>query len=133
MKNYVELKLNAGADGDFEVTIVDEDGAAIDLTAMFNTILILYYENETQLQKYSVLPSAGWVPMTIGGVDNNVLSFRLLSSDTTLAPKGIVLYEVRTQATDVGATDDSKYDSIVRDQYICTISPSLSSTLVLPT
>lgn len=132
MKKYEAIELPAGSDADLEVTITDGDDLAINLSVLYNTILILYSATGTFIKKYSVFASAGWTPMTISGVGNNVLSFRLLSADTNLAEKGIVYYEVRTCANDIGATDDSKYDSIVTDVYLCTITKSVSSGLVLP-
>lgn len=132
MKTYNEQSVPRGSDQDCVIEVFNSSGVPINLTAYDNVIVILYHKNKTILQKFSVVSEAGWKNMTIGGASNNELSFRVLSEDTEEAREGQYFYEVRTLAPDAGSTDDSLYDAIVNDQYLFTITPSLSAGLTIP-
>lgn len=131
-KAYKEYLLPRGADQLFTIEVTDENDSAVDLTDFDKIFLIVYYKDREILQKFSVTTESGYNGAEIGGASNNELSFRLLSAETNLAKEGILYYEIRTQIADAGSTDDSIYDSIATEQYLCTITKSITSGLTLP-
>ncbi len=130
--NYKEFKVAKGADQLFTLLVTDNAETAIDLSVFEKIFIVLYYRDRSILQKFSVTTETGYNGAEIGGADNNELSFRLLTIDTNLAKEEIVLYEIRALKEDSGSTDDSIFDSIVTDQYLCTIVKSITSTITLP-
>ncbi len=130
---YTEIKVPKAADQEFVITVTDEAGLTINLSAFDTVILFLYFKNKTILQKYQPGAPLGFNALTISGASNNELSFRLLTEDTKLAKESIVYYEVVTNIADSDSTDDLTDNKIVTDQYLCTLTDSIYSRYLIET
>jgi hypothetical protein len=127
-----EVLIPQGSDQDFEIEILDTDGAAIDLSVGFsNIVAIVYNANKSVLDKFSIVTAAGWKEIDTTDQATGKLSFTLLTAVSNIATEGKKYLEVRVQKSD-GTVGDGNYDTIVNDMYLFTITKSITVNLTLP-
>jgi hypothetical protein len=125
MKSCQEIKIPAGSDADFRLSVVDENGTPINLAIYANVMVIVYTAVRVPVAKFSVLEVDEWGVLEIVG-DGDELDFSLTTAQTMSAKGNKLLYEIRTQVElGLGVAGDGVADNIVTDEYLCTITNSM--------
>lgn len=120
-----------GADQDITLVTKDSDGSLYDFSGADRLVVVVYYQGNEVLQKYSMNASAGWKTLDVTNAADGELSFKLQTSDTKNAKAGKIYAEIRAQFPDVDY-DDNYFDLLGRDIYLGEIVESASGNLTLP-
>lgn len=89
-----------GVDKEIEFTITDSAGVAIDPSSLIGIVIILYYNENNVLRKYSKNVKTGYGDVITGYDDvNGKVKVRLESSSTVNAKVNVLYAEIKLQTT----------------------------------
>lgn len=126
----IENPILQGADQDIEIDILDAAGAAYDLSGATKLAVLIIYEDNTILQKYSKNSASGWKDLDVTDAATGKLVFKIESDDTEAAVEGKLFAEIRARIPDVDY-EDGYYD-LLGQKYIGEIVKSASSGITIP-
>jgi len=100
-----------GADREITFTVTDSADVAIDLTTLAGYIVILYYKDDVEIQRYSREAKEGFKSLVQTDAANGIFDIKFQSEDTSKLRIGEEVFaEVKVETADVTYDDNTKHD-----------------------
>lgn len=130
--NIDEVNIPKSADQEFSITCKDADGVLLDLSTASQILIVLFFEDNTLLQKYARDIGSGWTE----AIDDSLaasgeLRIKVDGGYTASAQSGKVYYELRIIYTD-GTYSDGTDDKVIEKKYLFTLVESITNGMTWP-